>query len=646
MDQTEFLLGDFSAIPSDFATIESALQDASIPVLLMSMIHMSGDLSILDGDLRPAGSFINELQGFMSEEDKAKVRHQAMEVIREFIASGCELPPTPDNTAIHRMMNFLVAEQVPEEYVPMLLEELGLDDRNSRSEQMIDELPDKNHVDHTVLVIGGGMSGILIAIQLKQAGIPFIIVEKNDTIGGTWLENQYPGVRVDVSNHLYSYSFEPAHHWTEYFAQQAELLTYFKNVVEKYALEDCCKLNTEVVSAQFNEATQLWAVEVSGASGTEHITVNSVVSAVGQLNRPQLPNVAGLESFKGQWCHTAQWDHSIELDGKKVAVIGAGASAFQLVPAVANRAEQLTVFQRTAPWMFENPNYHEPVPEGLKWCLKHLPFYARWYRFLLFWPSCDGAYDSVIVDPEWPNKNRAASELNHAIRELFTDYISSQVGDDEVLLEKVLPDYPPMARRTLQDNGSWLAALKQDTVSLEKQGIAEVTEQGVIAEDGSFHPADVIVYATGFQANKFLWPMDIKGRAGKQLSAVWQEDPSAYLGLTVSGFPNFYCMFGPGTNLAFGGSLIFNAECQARYIVSCLHYLISNNKSSLEVKEQTHEEYQRRFREQHAKLIWELPDVKSYYKNSNGKVTLLWPWKIIDMWRWTKCVDSSDYTFE
>ncbi|TDG14208.1 FAD-binding protein [Seongchinamella unica] len=611
---------------------------------MMSMIHMSGDASLLDGDIRPGGAYINEYQGYMSEQDKAAIRAQALEVICKFRDGGCQLPAQPDTATIHRMMNFLVAQEVPPEYLPMMLEEMELDGVDQRTDAWGPEVPVARREAHEVLIIGGGMSGLLAAIRLQEAGIPYVLIEKNASVGGTWFENRYPGARVDVSNHLYSYSFEPAHHWSQYFAQQPELQKYFEDVATNYQLLDNIRLNTEVTRASYDEQSGLWRVTTRDGAGAEEChEVNSVISAVGQLNRPRLPDIPGVDSFQGQWCHSADWDESIDCHGKRVVVVGAGASAFQIVPAIAAETAQLTVFQRTPPWMFENPVYHEEVPAGKKWCLQHLPFYTRWFRFLLFWCACDGAYETIIVDPDWPHQERSVNEMNDFVYQMFSDYIRGQVGDDPDLLQKVIPDYPPMGRRTLQDNGSWLGALKRDNVDLQTQGITAVTASGVIADDGSEVAADVIIYATGFRTDRFLWPMEIRGREGRLLSTTWATEPAAYLGITIPGFPNFYCMFGPGTNLAFGGSLVFNGECQVRYTMECLKLLLQSGEKTLECRDETLAAYQQRFREQHARLIWEHPRVHSFYQNAQGKVTLLWPWKIIDMWRWTKQVEASDY---
>ena len=634
-------------IPDDDAVIEKALEDASIPTLMMSMIHMSGDARLLDEEIRPTGVFINEYQGYMSEEAKATVRAQALEVIKVFRDGGCKLPPPPDAKTVHRMMNFLVAAEVAEDYVPMMLEEMELDGVDQRSDAWNDELPVKVRREHKALVIGGGMSGVLAAYRLQEAGIPFVLIEKNASVGGTWFENRYPGARVDVGNHLYCYSFEPAHHWSEYFSQQGELQQYFEGVVNNHRLHDHIRFSTEVTRAVFDEDSKLWSVDTVDKDGRkEQYVVNSVISAVGQLNRPIYPDIPGIESFSGQWCHSANWDNSIDCTDKTVVVIGSGASAFQMVPTIAKRVAHMTVFQRSAPWMFENPIYHEKVPQGKKWCLQHLPFYTRWFRFLIFWPACDGAYETVFIDQDWPHQDRSINAMNDMVYDMFADYIKGQVGDDKDLLAKVIPDYAPMGKRTLQDNGSWLSALKRDNIDLVTSGVVSVSADGVTAEDGMFYPADIILYATGFETDRFLWPMEVRGRGGVTLADQWGLEPAAYLGITVPNFPNFYCMYGPGTNLAFGGSLIFNGECQIRYIMECLKAHIQSGEQTMECKEDVFADYDRRFRELHAQLVWEHDSIKtSFYQNAEGKVTLLWPWKILDMWRWTKQVNKADYYF-
>ncbi len=314
--------------------------------------------------------------------------------------------------------------------------------------------------------IGCGESGILAGIRLRQAGIAFEIIEKNGGPGGTWWENTYPGARVDVANHLYCYSFEPSNHWQHFFAEQPELAAYFHDVMDRHDLHSHVRWRTEVLAAAWDDRSALWTVTVRTPEGTETLTAHAVITAVGQLNRPAMPDLPGRDTFAGPSFHSAAWDHGVDVSGKRVALIGAGASGFQIAPAIAEDVAHLEVFQRTAQWMFPNPMYHERVPDGVRWAMENLPYYARWYRFLLLWPGADKGLDAARVDPQYADQDNAVSEVNALARLMFTDWITTQVGDDEELLAKVLPDYPATGKRTLQDNGSWLATLKRPNVTL------------------------------------------------------------------------------------------------------------------------------------------------------------------------------------
>jgi 4-hydroxyacetophenone monooxygenase len=627
--------------------IAEALLDVSIPTLMLSLVHMSADPTLIRGVLKPAGLFLNEVQGYMSEDDKAAARKIALEVIADYRDRGCPEPAPVGPALLKEMMQWLVCEPVPDEYVPMLLEEMeldGVDERAARPETTPDS--PARAVQH-VVVIGCGESGLLAGIRLREAGIPFTIVEKNAGVGGTWYQNTYPGARVDVGNHFYCYSFEPTDQWTQFFAEQPELQAYFQGVMDRHGIGPHVQWETEVTGARWDEASATWTVATRGRDGIEStLTARAVISAVGQLDRPHIPSIPGQHDFTGPSFHSAEWDHSVDLRGRRVALIGAGASGFQIAPAIAADVEHLTVFQRTAQWMFPNPNYHAEVGPGVQWALRHLPFYGRWYRFLLFWPGCDKGLEAARVDADYPDQQRAVSEINEITRLMFTEWITSQVGDDPDLLAKVVPDYPATGKRTLQDNGSWLRTLTRDDVELIRTPIAGIEPGAVVTEDGVRHPADVIAYATGFAASKVLWPMSIVGRDGDALGDLWGERPTAYLGITVPGYPNFFCMYGPGTNLASGGSLIFHSECQMRYIARCLEHLIAGGHRSMEPRQDRCDDWVRRSQDEMRKMVWSQPSIEhSFYKNAYGEVYTLSPWRLVDYWTWTREPDPNDFVF-
>ncbi|MCW2734079.1 MAG: putative flavoprotein involved in transport [Mycobacterium sp.] len=611
---------------------------------MLSLVHMAGDPALIRGVLKPAGLFLNEVQGYMSEEDKAAARNVALEVIADYRDRGCPDPEPISGDLLKEMMEWLVCEPVPDEYVPMLLEEMELDGTDARA---VHTSTKSARDGFPVVVIGCGESGLLAGIRLKEAGIPFKIVEKNAGPGGTWYQNTYPGARVDVGNHFYCYSFEPTDQWTHFFAEQPELQAYFQRVMDKYDVAQHVRWQTEVTDATWDDDTATWSVRTRGVDGTAStIEARAVISAVGQLDRPHVPTIPGRDQFSGAAFHSAEWNHSVDLGGKRVAMIGAGASGFQIAPAIADEVAHLTVFQRTAQWMFPNPNYHEAVGPGVQWALRHLPFYGRWYRFLLFWPGCDKGLEAARVDPDYPDQQCAVSEINEMTRIMFTEWIRSQIGDDPELAAKAVPDYPATGKRTLQDNGSWLRTLTRDDVELVRTPIDRIEAEGVVTADGVRHPADVIVFATGFQATEMLWPMAITGRDGQDLRASWGERPAAYLGITVPGYPNFFCMYGPGTNLASGGSLIFHSECQMRYISECLDHLIAGGHRFMEPRQDKTDDWVRRSQEEMGKMVWSQPSIAhSFYKNSSGEVYTLSPWRLVDYWTWTRRPDPSDFTF-
>jgi len=615
--------------------------DVSIPTLLLSLVHITGDPRFIR-DFKPMGIFLNEIQGFMSEEDKARARATALPVLADYRDRGCPEPEPLSLELIREMMDWAACEHVTDDYLPLLLEEMDIDGVDPRRPAA---LPIESTAEMPVLVVGCGESGILAGIRLKQANIPFTIVEKNAGPGGTWWENSYPGARVDVANHFYCYSFEPNNDWTHFFAEQHELQAYFTDVMTKHGLNQHVRWNTEVVAAEWSDHDGMWNVSLRSADGqTGTVRVRALITAVGQLNRPYIPEFDGADSFEGPSFHSAAWDHSVDLTGERVALIGAGASGFQIAPAIAGEVGRLTVFQRTAQWMFPNAMYHDEVGDGMRWAMRHLPFYGRWYRFLVLWPGADKGLDAARGDPDYADQDYAVSDINAAARMMFTQWITSQVGEGHELLAKVLPDYPATGKRTLQDNGSWLRTLQRDNVELVRSPIQRITADGIITEDGVTRDADVIVYATGFRHTDVLWPLKITGRDGVDLHRMWGRRPYAYLGITVPGFPNLFIIYGPGTHLAHGGSLIFQSELQMRYINWCLEQLAEANLQSLEPTAEAATEWHQRTQDEIKNMVWSHPAVKhSYFKNADGEIHTVSPWHLNEYWAAVREPDWSQF---
>ena len=631
-------------ISDDNAAIEAAIREAHLPSLIAALVHLTGDMSLVRSDILPVYDMFGDGQGGLTEEQIDRVRSEALQAISAYRDRGGTLPGQPSKNDIFDIMSFVAGGPIPEHYVPFLMEELALNTEDAKAGDWIKPVSADKTQNFRVLIIGAGMSGILAAIRLGQAGIPYTIIEKNADVGGTWLENTYPGCRVDNPNHMYSYSFEPNHGWPQHYSTQDVLLDYFRRIADKYGIRKHIRFETTVDNANFDEGSGHWSVSVKTKDGkSENLTGNALITAVGQLNRPKLPDIPGIDRFTGPAFHSATWDHSVDLKGKRVAVIGTGASAFQFVPEIASEVGHLTVFQRTPPWLGPTPNYHDDVSEGMKWLLRHVPYYAKWYRFFLFWMLTDGIYEAVKADDGWNGGPNSVGELNLELRTALEGYAAEIAGDDQDLLSKIVPNYPPGGKRSVRDNGVWTAALRRDNVDVITSPITEITEQGVCTEDGQEHRVDVLIYGTGFHASRFLWPMTINGKDQKEIHEAWSGDARAFLGITVPGYPNLFMMYGPNTNIVVNGSIIFFSECEIRYILGCLKLLVEDGHNTLEVKQSVHDAFNKKVDETNAKMAWGSPYVNSWYKSESGRVSQNWPFPIVEYWQATRAPNPEDF---
>ena len=628
----------------DDSIIAAALDDVSIPALLCSLVHMTGDASWIRGDVRPRAAVSLDIQSGIPPDEREDVRRRALPAIAAYRDAGC-VPHELSRDRLVEMMAFLGCRPVTDRVAALFFDDLQFAGGDTGTIEWGEEVPADVRAASPVVVIGCGMAGILAGVRLSQAGLPFTIIDKNSGPGGTWWENRYPGARVDVGSHQYCYSFEPADHWSEFYCQQPELRDYFESVVEKHALAPHCRFDTRVTDATWDEATSRWRVRIEGPDGAEEVLdARFVISGVGSLNLPKLPDIPGMDTFAGPSFHSARWPDDLDLTGRRVALVGAGASGFQIGPAIAEDADHLTIFQRTAQWIIPNPLYHQAVPDGDRWALRHLPFYARWYRFLMTFAGIAAGTDPYRIDPDHDDPTGHSVNAAHAQRAAALLASMTSMVDDPDLLARVVPDYPALGKRVLQDDGTWLRTLQRPDVELVRTGIERIVPDGIVTVDGVHHPVDVICYATGFRHNDFLASLDVTGRGGVSLREQWGDEPVAYLGITVANFPNLFCVYGPGTNLAAGASLFYHSEFQVHYALDAIHQTLASGADSCEVTPAAYADYADRYQSEIAQLVWAHPSIThSHYKNPDGKIFTLSPWPLDLYWEWTRRLDRDDY---
>jgi len=622
-------------------TEHDPFEEASIPTLLMCLAQITGDDHWLQEPYLPRRdtNLFHDETGGLPSAVQDEVRNAARQVLQDIANNSRSIPHDIDIERFNRMMNVCVAEDVAPEYAPMLLEELGFVNRDVHW-----STPAVSPNGFKVLIIGAGFAGICAAIKLQALGIPYVVVEKNSDIGGTWFDNNYPDAGVDTPNHFYSYSFAPNTKWKHYFSKRSDIWQYAQDVAEKFNIISHIRFSTEVTTMKWNVESQTWTATITNSAQTKDEEFSAVITAVGQLNRPNLAPARGIENFNGDWFHSAHWNHSVDLSGKRVAVIGTGASAMQFMPTLAATAGDVTIFQRSPQWVRPNNDYHRTVSENTMWLLENMPFYAQWYRFGLFWRFGDGLLRTLRRDPEWQFPERSMNRHNDRHREQLTEHLLQELEGRTDLIDKCLPDYPPYGKRILVDN-NWYSTLRRDNVHLVTSAVDHVTNTGIIDADGDKHDFDVIILATGFQAGNLLSPIDIRGVSGTPLREVWGvDDPRAYLGITVPDYPNMFVLVGPNTFVAHGGSIIYQAECEMRYVTDCIRHMVENGISSVEVKQDVHDEYNKRVDAEHDQLVWSHSGLHSWYRNSKGRVFSPMPWRFVDYWQMTHAFNESEYT--
>lgn len=634
-------LNELLALGDELEARLMALDD--VPMLLV-YTHLTGDESLLEA-YRPhiKGSWAFEVEPV--SELKQRLVRALIAAFADYAAKGRALPPAPKLDLLQRMADVGAGSKVPAEYMPMIMEELNFDGTDAKTVRWRKPVSPEVLARYSVVVIGAGYSGLAMAAKLKEAGIPFTVIEKNHDVGGTWLENTYPGVAVDTPNHFYSYSFRVKSDWKHYFSRGDEIIAYIRTCYREMGIADHVRFNEEVISATWDAGRSHWDLVVRRADGSEYtMDAAVVISGTGLLNRPSLPEIPGMDRFKGPMFHSARWDHSVDLAGKRVVQVGTGASGMQIAPQIAPVVDKLTIFQRSPHWARRNPLLFAEVSDAVKWGLENVPYYTKWYRFLLLWATSDGVLPTLRKDPDWHDPAHSLNAANAAIREQLVAHIREQVNGDPELLAKIIPEFPPYGKRMLRD-GNWYKTLTRHNVELVTGPVMEITATGVVDKDGVEHPADVIVLATGFKAQMPLWPIEVTGTQGTIREAWANNNPRAYLGVTVPHFPNLFILYGPNTNGGHGGSAVFNSECQVRYTMLALRELIEREAAALDVREEPFEDYNARVDAEHSQLVWSHPGVNNWYRNKSGRVVTNSPWRLCEYRNLTAEFDPAEYVF-
>jgi 4-hydroxyacetophenone monooxygenase len=624
-------------VPDEF--VRRALGQAEPNVLRVALYHETRDpeLAAMRVEKRSFWGGTYELPA-LADEHIETVRRKAWEFLTE--RQRLKPAPPPSEDELRGMMDMLNGEKVSEFFYRVgrgdLVEDefpLGVDWNTEPSEEIKKRF--------TIAVICAGIAGLATAIQLDRLGLPYVVIERHSGIGGTWRVNNYPEARVDIASHHYQYSFMKNYPWKHYFATQPELLAYLKEVASKYDLHRKIRFDTELVEARWMASSSLWRLTTRRADGREEaLDVNAVISAAGLFNAPKIPDIPGIESFKGKIFHSSQWDHDYDFAGKRIGQIGVGSSGAQLMPAIARAAAQLTVYQRSPQWISPIEGYHAEITDETQWLFQNFPHFWGWYSYFCFSTACSNPEGIQNRDPEWQKAGGLISKRNDNLRKNNIAYMESKIGHRPELLRTMIPDFPPFAKRPVVDNG-FFDALARDNVELVMGPIERITPKGIIGADGIEREFDLLIISTGFTVERYIWPTRYEGRDGLTLENLWEKDGArAYLGLTVPGFPNLFLVYGPNGQQRAGG-LFKWLEIWARYALRSIVKLVEGGGRSLEVKQDVFEDYNRRMDEAEKLCIWEL--VKSYYVNKHGRHQVSCPFLPAHYYPWVEEPDLKDF---
>ena len=568
------------------ARIDAAIDALDPTMALMALIQMTGNRTLLnhywDAIDGRQEELIETFVDINAHEERPTIDPAVAAEIRDRLRVAVKsgkppVMPQLDRPMFKRMSRLLLGQDLPDMSVDVAFQHAGFT-TDSRVRKAADEPP----AGFKVIVVGAGMMGINAAIKLQQAGFDFTVLEAMDTVGGNWLTNTYPGAAVDTPSRIYSFSFEPNASWTQFYPRGPEFLSYLDRVTDKYGLRDRIQFGTWVEGAEWDEARKTWTVKTVRNGKPESHECNILIMAVGPNNNPNYPKVKNLDAFKGPVIHSAAWDHSVDLTGKKVVLVGTGCSGVQVATAIADQVGELVIVQRQPEHILPNPLAHAPVAELERWAMEHVPFVAQWKRLQSLHSQMRDMHGMVMKDEDYAAKTGGFGPINDGMRMLCDGYVKSHFPDDPVMVELLTPNFPVFAKRPILDCGFY-DTLKKPNVSIVRGELAEADESAVILGDGTRIECDVLLLSTGYELH-FGRQFDIRGADGKTLKDAFDPHPFSYEGMLITGFPNFVFMGAPYSYLVANHAVV--SEQQVHYIIELLQWMVDDHLSSFDVSEE------------------------------------------------------------
>lgn len=625
---------------ADPGELRDNLRQADPGVLLAVLAQLTGDPSVIE-------TYARKISHIPDPPERAGVTDpDTAEALVKAIIGALGQPrrhdavPAADRDLFVRLLPIALGSEVDDEQVDLLLEQGGF----HRSQPA---LPRTVPIPETIniAIIGAGIAGMSVALAAAAEGVSYEIFDRNEEVGGTWLTTTYPGIGVDTPSAYYSLSWEFNPDWSSYYPQGAEYQRYLVALADKYKLREHTRFGTEVEALWWDADRNQWQVHSVDADGRRDVSYASVVvTAAGYLNRPRWPDVTGRETFAGISIHSAEWDPALNLVGKKVAIVGAGCTAVQIVDACVDEVDHLTVFQRQPHWVAPRKRPTDQVPAHRRYLGRHLPYYANWNRLKSYWGTADNNYPVILQDPVWAKDHLSISAANDVLLQMCLEYIEQTFGQDTELAKKVTPDFAPYGKRIIRDPGGYYAALTRDHVDVEAGEPAEVNAKGIVTQDGRQIDLDVIIYATGYYLD-FLSTIDIRGRDGKKLTDEWGDSPRAYRGGTVPGFPNLFTMSAPNYSPGHGAGANFSMEVLAHYIIECLQLMALRGAATMEVTQRAYEAYVAEIDETMSGTVWcHTPNAHTYYRSGSGRVVVATPYRLVDVWQQHRAPIEDDFT--